>query len=97
MYEEAYEEIIEKKQKSQFENRILSIVTNTRNEISVLYYNQGKKNAYKEIQKHLVEKKYQLVTTSKYLDTIVQRTLLHEAGLGMYYFFFFLIKILTLF
>ena len=71
MYESSYEELKEKThaERTTFDERVLSIVTNTKNEMSVMYYNQGKLNKFKELQKELMEKRYRLFTTSKYFDT----------------------------
>ena len=71
MYQSSYEEIVvqPKETRSSFSQRVLSIVTNTKNEMSVMYYNQGKLGLFKEIQDELTKNSYQLYTTSKYFDS----------------------------
>ena len=71
MYQSSYEEIEAKAkgQRTKFDERVLSIVTNSKNEIGVMYFNQGKRGLYNEICSALSKKEYQLHTTSKFFDS----------------------------
>jgi len=71
MYENKCNEVIKKSKskRTNFEKRVFSIVSNAKNELSVLYYNQGKRGFFTQIQTELQKLKLPLDTNSKFYDS----------------------------
>lgn len=72
-YQSKYDELTAETatgKRSSFEERVISIVANSRNEHALMQYNQGKIQAAKETFAMLSQRGYNLQTTSKYFDTV---------------------------
>ena len=72
-YQSKYVELTEEGaagKRTSFEERVISIVANSRNEHALMQFNQGKIQAAQEIFADLSKRGYNLQTTSKYFDTV---------------------------
>ena len=76
-YEEKHDQLIEQTAKrSPFEERVVSIITNSRNEFALMQLNQGRVEAAQKVFEDIDQKAYTLQTTSKYFDTILSNFLI---------------------
>ena len=71
-YEEKHDQLIEQTAKrSPFEERVVSIITNSRNEFALMQLNLGLVEAAQKVFEVLDQKAFTLKTTSKYFDTVL--------------------------
>ena len=86
-FKSTFENIQQKQSPSEYDQAVVNLFTQTQNDLSVFYYNNGKKNEYRDLQKNLSE--IAIDTSSKYVHSNFTKIIpfVNENGVVKYSYF----------